>query len=163
MQTLKDSGYRGWPYIHSDYDRSAITLVWWARTPTGRQSHYLHHATFYRLKSSGKLKRHESGFFYPVYVPSRHYGLEVDELKAIATAKFPPPKLRRGYEWMGPFLYASFNEAPGPGCEWGRFVAMEAPKESDGIPLGYVATVKPQSIDLHLAVGAADHRVNAEP
>lgn len=150
MKTLEASGYKGWPYIHTEPRTSTVVLVWWAKSPSGRQSKYLHYATFNRLRYSGKSKRHESGFLYPVDVPTKFYGLEPEEFKAIAMAKYPPPKLRAGYEWQGPFLYTSFSEAPRPGYEWGHYVAMEVPSHDEGIPLGYGVTVGKDKIDVSL-------------
>lgn len=153
IQTLKESGYKGWPYLHTIHDCSPVVIVWWARSPSGRQSSKLHYAYFNRLRSTGKLKRHTTGHLYPVYVPTRHYGLEADELMAIAIAKFPPPKLRKGYRWQGPFLYMSFEPPPVSGFQWNRIVAYAEPKESDGIPLGYRATVGQEEIRIDLSVG----------
>lgn len=153
MKTLSASGYRKRPYIHTEQNRSPVTFVWWATSPSGRKSKFLHHATFYRLRSSGKLKRHDTGFLYPVFVPTRHYGLTVDELAILAQQMFPPPKLRAGYTWHGPFLYQSFSPAPQAGFNWNHFVAMEAPKESDGIPLTYGVTINDGAIDVGLHVG----------
>ncbi len=143
MNTLKESAYKGWPYLHRDLQLSPVTVVWWAKSPTGRQSRYLHWVHLDRLRRTGKTQRQENGFFYPVYVPTKHYGASAEELCAYVAAKYPPPKLRRGYEWQGPFLYSSFNEPPPEGNHWGQIIAMEEPKESDGILMKYVVEFAP--------------------
>lgn len=152
IKTLEQSGYKGWPYLHTNHDCSPVMFVWWAKSPTGRQSSKLHYCYFNRLRSSGKLKKHSDGHLYPVYVPTRHYGLNADELTAIAATMFPAPKLRKGYAWEGPFLYMSFQPAPAFGFSWNRFIAAEAPKVSDGLMLGYRVAVGKEEIRIGLTV-----------
>lgn len=143
MKELNDSGYKGRPYIHQDLQNSPVTVVWWAKSPTGRQSRYLHWVQCNRLRKTGKTKC-QDGFYYPVYVPTSHYGASAEELCAYAAAKYPPPKLRRGYEWQGPFLYSSFDEPPPEGKNWGQIIAMVEPDRSDGILMKYAVEFAPQ-------------------
>lgn len=152
-RTLEQSGYKGWPYLHANLDCSPVVFVWWARSPTGRQSSKLHYAYFNRLRTTGKLKKHSDGHLYPVYVPTRHYGLNAEEMMAIAATIFPAPRLRKGYTWEGPFLYMSFQPAPSFGFFWNRFIAAEEPKTSDGIPLLYHVTVGKDETRIDLTVG----------
>lgn len=150
MKTLKDSGYKGWPYLHRDLQLSPVTVVWWAKTPTGRQSCYLHSVYLDRLRRTGKTQRMENGFHYPVYVPTKHYAATPEEMLAYVAAKHPPPKLRRGYEWQGPFLYTSFEKPPSEGNNWGQIIAMVEPKESSGILMKYVVEIaEPKKEESH--------------
>ena len=73
LVSAKASGYERHPYIHTDLMRAPITFLWWASTPSGRQSKYFHAETFYRLSSSCKLGRDSHGHLVTIYVPSQHY------------------------------------------------------------------------------------------
>lgn len=94
MLTLKESGYRGWPYVYTDLNREPVVLVWWASSPTGRQSKYFHAVHFYRKGQDNK------SVYYTQY-----RNKTPEELAEIAKEKHPLPKLKKGYTWHGPYLY----------------------------------------------------------
>ena len=149
MTLLRDSGYRGWPYIHTDFALSAVTFYWWAKTPTGRQSIHWQAYTFYRLRSTGKLRRGDDGYLHSVVLPSRHYGQSTEELADQARQMEGAilPRLGRRYAWQGPFLYVDPGSVPTVETNTFRF---REPATSDGIQLGYTAI--PRNGDLQLAL-----------
>lgn len=139
-KTLEESGYKGWPTICSDYRTHPVTVVWWAKTPTGRQSRFLHWAFIHRTRSGNVLKKDAHGHLCNVQVPSQHFGKTAEEILAYAAERFPPPKLKRGYQWKGPFFYTDFDRnsvTPSEGQHGQVIVLKKAPKKSEGIPLSY--------------------------
>jgi hypothetical protein len=135
MQTLRESGYKGWPTLHNIRD---VCFVWHSRSQkTGRQTSGLSWMSFSRTKHSGKLGTSKGTWLVPVLVPTEHYQKSVEELCQEAIAKHRPPRLRKGQEWVGPFLYME-PRAPMPFGDNGTCILMEkAPERSAGIPLGY--------------------------
>jgi len=132
---LKETGYKYWPYIHTDLWRAPVTFFWWATTPTGRQSRAHWHAyTFYRCMSSGKLRKTASGLS-TVYLPSQYYRTSTPDLRnqLIQRQDGLLPALPRGYAWRGPFLY---SECAPPQDECDTF-SFKAPLRSEGIPMTY--------------------------
>lgn len=138
---LHDSGYKGNPYHHVDFQLAPLMFIWWAKTPTGRQSKYWKTWQFNRLRSAGTLTKHQ-GYLVPVYVPDTHYRRTTREIYDWLRQRGPInccPKLPKGYEWQGPFLY---HETIAPTAEggWGPAMFMfRAPAQSAGTPIRYVA------------------------
>lgn len=132
------SGYERHPYIHTDLMRSPITFLWWASTPTGRQSKFFHTETFYRLRSSGKLGRDSHGHLVTVYVPSQYYRSSDLELRnfLIERGAAALQRLPAGYTWHGPFLWSVLRP---PQIEKDGFRFRE-PAVSEGIPICYAVT-----------------------
>lgn len=104
---LSQSGYSGRPLIHTDLGLAPVTFFWWATTPKGKQSNITKSHTFYRLQSSGKMRRGSDGLLHGIRVPTRHYSSAIAELAGIAQnlayAILPP--IAKGYAWQGPYLY----------------------------------------------------------
>jgi hypothetical protein len=106
MKTLKESGYESWPYLHNSND---VCFVWYGRrTISGKQTRHLSWLSFRRTRNSGKLGySKQSGGLVPVLVPTEHHAKSVEALYAFAAANPELYKLRKGTEWVGPFLYRS--------------------------------------------------------
>lgn len=143
------SGYERHPYIHTDLKRAPITFVWWASTPSGRQSKFFHAETFYRLSSSGKLGRDSHGHLVTVYVPSQHYRSSDLELRNLLIERGAASleRLPAGYVWHGPFLW-SVSRPPQVEKDGFRF---SVPLVSEGVPLGYAMTNTKGALAIHLA------------
>jgi hypothetical protein len=135
LVSAKDSGYTRHPYIHTDLHRAPITFLWWASTPSGRESKFFHAETFYRLRSSCKLGRDQGGNLIPVYVPSEHYNKSDLELRnrLIERGPYLRKKLPSGYVWHGPFLWSVLR----PPQHEGAGFAFREPDHSEGIPMRY--------------------------
>ena len=144
--TLSESGYRGWPYIHTDYRRDQVAIVWWAKTPTGRQSTYLHWATIARSSiDPDVMLKDQHGFLCNVAVPTAHGFKTAEEIVQYAATKFPPPKLRAGYEWQGPFFYTEFDRTSvaWPEGQHGQVIVRHkrpARSENAGVPIRYLVS-----------------------
>lgn len=156
---LKESGYKFWPYIHTDLWRAPVTFFWWATTPSGRQSRvHWHSHTFYRLMSSGKLRRTASGGdLATVYLPSAHYRISTMDLRnqLLERQSALLPSLPRGYEWQGPFLY---SECSAPQIESDSFSFRE-PQRNEGIPMVYTVPAQdPLSIAQRIATQVLSER-----
>lgn len=135
LKTLSESGYKGWPYIHRSGD---VCFVWYEKNPsTGRQCSGFHWQSFNRTRSSGKLAKRDFGDLVPVEVPSRYFGASVTELLAEVD---PLPKLRKGREWVGPFLYMAPRAVPVFGDHGTHILARRVPATSAGISIGYQAS-----------------------
>ncbi len=138
--TLADSGYRGGIYHHVDLAKAPVMFMWWAKTPTGRQSKFWKTQVFERLRSCGKLTKH-AGELVPVLIPSQHYGRSAAELYKWLRERGPTsccPQLPRGYVWQGPFVYIDLEAPTKEGPTGPNWFAFKAPATSAGIPLGYV-------------------------
>ena len=143
-KTLEESGYRGWPYIHRDFRRAQVVVVWWAKTPTGRQSTYLYWANISRSSiDQDVMLKDTHGHLCNVAVPTAHGFKSGEEILQYAAKKFPPPKLRSGYEWQGPFFYTEFdrNSVARPEGQDGQVIVRHkrpARSENEGIPMRYL-------------------------
>lgn len=144
IKTLDESGYSGRPYLHSDFRTNPVTLVWWAKSPTGRQSRFLHWVSIARTRIHSEImKRDSQGSLCNVAVPTRNCFKTADEIALQACVDFPPPKLRSGYEWQGPFFNTEYDRnsiAPDEGQQ-GPILVMHrnpAPSENEGVRLRYV-------------------------
>lgn len=144
VPTLKESGYEGFQYMHTDLKRAPVTFMWWAKTPSGRQSKFVKTWTFYRLDRASNLAKH-NGALWEVAVPSQHYRRTTPQIYEwlrkrghFATC----PRLPKGYEWQGPFLYSDLP-APTQEGEWGPMLfRFTPPATSAGYPIRYVATLE---------------------
>ena len=142
--TLEESGYHGCPYLHRDSRTNPVVLVWWAKTPTGRQSRFLHWVGIARTRiHPDVMKKDAHGHLCNVAVPTAHCSRTAGEIVQHAKTAFPPPKLARGYEWQGPFFRLESDRssvAPDEGQQGPIIVMHRSPKksENEGIPLGYV-------------------------
>lgn len=146
FKTLSESDYKGWPYIHQSGD---VCFVWYEKNPvTGRQCSGLHWQSFNRTRRSGKLGKRAVGDLVPVEVPSRYFDASIPDL---LKATDPLPKLRKGREWVGPFLYMTPRGIPEFGDHGTHILARQAPTVSAGIPLGY--RVSPDLSQVCLALG----------
>lgn len=137
--TLRESGFSRNPYVYTNFSNHPITFYWWAKTPSGRESVYSGAHTYYRTRYSGKLRRSESGHLIEVNVPTRYYGMSLQELHEDATrnAFASLRRLPRGYEWQGPFVYCNIE----PPTQEGAAFAFKTPEQSDGKPLTYPVPV----------------------
>lgn len=139
VPTLDDSGYVGNPYHHVEFHMSPVMFMWWAKTPTGRQSKFWKTHCFQRLEYTTKMVKHQ-GRLLPVLVPTQHYGRTAADLYKWLCERGTAnccPKLPRGYTWQGPFLYIELDEPKKEGPCRGYWFAFKAPAESAGIPIRY--------------------------
>jgi hypothetical protein len=160
MVSAKASGYERHPYIHTDLMRAPITFLWWALTPSGRQSKYFHTETFYRLSSSCKLGRDSDGHLVTIYVPSQHYRSSDLELRNLMIERGAASleRLPAGYVWHGPFLWSVLR----PPQEEKDGFRLREPAVSEGIPLGYAMTNAKGALAVELATKVlADRAVPA--
>lgn len=141
--TLAESGYQGWPYIHTDLHRNPVMVVWWAKTPTGRQSKYFHAAWAYRNRiHPDVMKKDSHDHLCNVAVPSTHLQKTSDEIMEYLAKESPPDKLPRGYEWQGPFFRHDSDRisgTPKEGQQGPIIVMHRIPKrsENEGASLVY--------------------------
>jgi len=137
LVSAKGSGFTRHPYIHTDLHRAPITFLWWASTPTGRESKFFHTQTFYRLRSSGKLGRDDQGNLVPVFVPTEYYGRSDLELRDLLVERGPfnRRKLPSGYNWHGPYLWSVLRPPQRPQAGF----AFKAPEQSEGIAIGLLS------------------------
>lgn len=150
MQTLKESGYQGWPTISNSLD---VCFIWYSRsTLTGKQCSDLVWTSFRRTVDTGKLGERDNAWrdLVRVLIPSKHYSKSVEQLRDEAIASQRLPRLRKGKEWVGPFLYMEPRPPMPFGDNGNCILQAEAPEHSAGIPLGY--QVHPD-LSISLAVG----------
>jgi hypothetical protein len=159
LVSAKASGYKRNPSIHTDLMRAPITFLWWASTPTGRQSKYFHAETFYRLSSSGKLGRDSHGDLVTIYVPSQHYRRTDLELRnfLIERGAAALQRLPKGYAWHGPYLWSVLRP---PQVEKDGF-RFRPPAVSDGLPLSYEMSSAKGAMAVELAAKVLAQRAVA--
>ncbi len=137
---LYDTEYKG-ARVYTDPDKAPVVFLWWAKTPTGRQSKYTVTRCFERLQFTTKTVDIGGGFIRPVLVPTEHYGrttAEIYKWLCERGARNCCPSLPRGYSWQGPFL-CSETDAPTEEGPKGRYwFAFKAPAKSAGIAVRYV-------------------------
>ncbi len=136
MQTLKDAGYPGWPYIHNA--AGGVCFVWFSRSlATGRVCKDLAWTIFRMTRDTGRLVR-RNGHLVPAHVPTEHYGKSLEELRALALESPELYRLRKGKEWVGPVLYMEPAKLPEVGDESLSFALLASPPErSEGSRLRY--------------------------
>lgn len=137
---LSDSDYVGRPFHHVEYHLAPVMFMWWAKTPSGRQSKFWKTHCFHRLGYTTKMvERH--GRLLPVLVPTQHYGRSTAELYQWLCDRGTVnccPQLPRGYAWQGPFLYTELDEPKQEGPCGRYWFAIKEPATSAGIPISYV-------------------------
>ena len=136
MQTLSESGYKGWPYIH---DSRGVCFVWHGRSRvTLKPTKDLAWTSFSWTRDTGMLGRSDTGSLVPVHVPSAHYDKTLEQM--FEEAKVSPLlyRLRCYKEWIGPFLYMQPSKRMEIGQQGYPLVLhVTAPATSAGIPLRY--------------------------
>lgn len=137
LRTLADSGYKGWPYIHTNLHQYPVTFMWWAKTPTGRQSKHWHAETRYRAMPATRLGRTKDGLLTNVALPSRFYRQTTQEIRdnLIEQQASLLPRLPAGYEWQGPFVY---SDCAPPVAPTDTFRWREPDESERGVQLGYM-------------------------
>jgi hypothetical protein len=136
MQTLRESGYSRWPYLYNHRD---VCFVWYGRNiETGKETHDLSWVSFNRTKNSGKLGQSLKGGLVPVLLPSEHYDKSVETLRDEAIVNAELSRLKKGCEWIGPFLYLRPLPAMPFGDNGTCILQANAPECSAGIPLRYI-------------------------
>ncbi len=137
MQTLKDAGYPGWPYIHGA--AGGVCFVWFSRSlATGRVCKDLAWTIFRMTRDTGRLVR-RNGHLVPAHVPTEHYGKSLEALRTLALKSPALYRLRKGKEWVGPVLYMEPAALPEVGDESLSFALLAAPPaHSEGQRLSYL-------------------------
>lgn len=113
--TLAGSGYRGKLNLKLNSQTAPVTFVWWAATPTGRDSVHTQTFTFERMSCTSHARIGEDGVAHAVYVPTFYWGKSIQELYEIAKARSHAllKNLPRGYVWYGPYLHSVINPESG--------------------------------------------------
>ena len=109
--TLADSGYRGKLNLKLNSRTAPVTFVWWAATPTGRDSVHTQTFTFERMSCTSHTQIGESGVAHAVYIPTPYWGKSIQELHEIAKARSHAllKNLPPGYVWYGPYLHSEIK------------------------------------------------------
>jgi len=124
---LPETGYRGMPTLRVNQALAPVTFVWWASSPSGRQSKYLQTWSAERLRRCGSVDH--SGIRTSLYVPTPLYATPLDEIFARLRSRGSIQFCRhlpQGYRWQGPALV---NDVQPPSAEgpWhdGLFLKQE--------------------------------------